>query len=106
MLCLHLPEPHDTRSFTLSRPIIDGDIACTLRLDWNSEVCSRLSNRSMLRAGLGRAIGLMINLCTLSYLLAGVQICTHIRGIRMKWEQLLHHLDKRRFDGRPREQRD
>ncbi len=101
--CLHLPEPHDTKSFTLSHPIDDGDIAFTLRLDRNSELCSGFSNRSMLLAGLGTAIDPMINLCTLNYLLAGIQICTHIRGIRTKWDQLLHHLDKRRFDGRPRD---
>lgn len=97
--CLYLPEPHDNKSFTLNHPIDDGDIAFTMRLDRNSEVCSGLSNRSMLRAGLGTAIDPMINLCTLNYLLAGIQICTQINGIRNKWDQLLHHLDKKRFDG-------
>ena len=97
--CLYLPDPHDNKSFTLNHPIDDGDIAFTMRLDRNSEVCSGLSNRSMLRAGLGTAIDPMINLCTLNYLLAGIQICTQIRGIRPKWDQLLHHLDKKRFDG-------
>ena len=97
--CLYLPEPHDNKSFTLNHPIDDGDIAFAMRLDRKSEVCSGLSNRSMMRAGLGTAIDPMINLCTLNYLLAGVQICTHIPGIRTKWDQLLHHLDKRKFDG-------
>lgn len=101
--CLYLPEPHDNKSFTLNHPIDDGDIAFTMRLDRNSEVCSGLSNRSMLRAGLGTAIDPMINLCTLNYLLAGIQICTHIPGIRTKWDQLLHHLDKKRFDGTQRD---
>jgi hypothetical protein len=101
--CLYLPEPHDNKSFTLNHPIDDGDIAFTMRLDRKSEVCSGLSNRSMLRAGLGTAIDPMINLCTLNYLLAGIQISTHLPGIRTKWDQLLHHLDKRRFDGNPRE---
>lgn len=100
--CLYLPEPHDNKSFTLNHPIDDGDIAFTMRLDRNSEVCSGLSNRSMLRAGLGTAIDPMINLCTLNYLLAGIQICTQIPGIRNKWDQLLHHLDKKRFDGTAR----
>ena len=97
--CLYFPEPHDNKSFTLNHPIDDGDIAFTMRLDRNSEVCSGLSNRSMLRAGLGTAIDPMINICTLNYLLAGIQICTQIPGIRNKWDQLLHHLDKKRFDG-------
>ena len=95
--CLYLPEPHDNKSFTLNHPIDDGDISFTMRLDRNSEVCSGLSNRSMLRAGLGTAIDPMINLCTLNYILAGVQICTQIPGIRQKWDNLLNHLDKKRF---------
>jgi hypothetical protein len=100
--CLYLPEPHDNRSFTLNHPIDDGDISFTMRLDRNSEVCSGLSNKSMRRAGLGTAIDPMINLCTLNYILAGVQICTQVNGIRTKWDQLLHHLDKKRFDGSQR----
>ena len=95
--CLYLPEPHDNKSFTLNHPIDDGDISFTMRLDRNSEVCSGLSNRSMLRAGLGTAIDPMINLCTLNYILAGVQICTQIPAIRQKWDNLLNHLDKKRF---------
>jgi hypothetical protein len=97
--CLYLPEPHDNKSFTLNHPIDDGDISFTMRLDRNSEVCSGLSNRSMLRAGLGTAIDPMINLCTLNYILAGVQVCTQIPAVRQKWDQFLHHLDKKRFDG-------
>lgn len=100
--CLYLPEPHDNKSFTLNHPIDDGDISFTMRLDRNSEVCSGLSNRSMLRAGLGTAIDPMINLCTLNYILAGVQVCTQIPSVRHKWDQLLHHLDKKRFDGSQR----
>lgn len=101
--CLYLPEPHDNKSFTLNHPIDDGDISFTMRLDRNSEVCSGLSNRGMLRAGLGTAIDPMINLCTLNYILAGVQICTQVPSVRQKWDQLLHHLDKQRFDGTPRQ---
>jgi hypothetical protein len=96
--CLYLPDLHDNKSFTLTHPIDDGDISFTMRLDRNSEVCSGLSNRSMLRAGLGTAIDPMINLCTLNYILAGMQICTCIPAIRPKWDQLLHHLDKKVFD--------
>jgi hypothetical protein len=90
--CLYLPEPFEIRSFTLNHPIDDGDISFTMRLDRNSEICTGLSNKSMKRAGLGTAIDPMINLCTLNYLLAGVQL-----GQGRKWDQLLHHLDKTRF---------
>ena len=98
---LFLPQTDGTENFRLDHPIDDGDIAFTLRLDRNSEICSGLSNKSMMRAGLGMAIDPMINLCTVNYLLAGVQICTTINdtSFRRKWDQLLHYLDARRFDG-------
>jgi hypothetical protein len=102
--CLYLPDLHDNKSFTLTHPVDDGDISFTMRLDRNSEVCSGMSNRSMIRAGLGTAVDPMINLCTLNYILAGVQICTMIPSIRPKWDQLLHHLDKKVFDGTPNRQ--
>ena len=96
-----MPQTDGTENFRLDHPIDDGDIAFTLRLDRNSEICSGLSNKSMMRAGLGMAIDPMINLCTVNYLLASVQICTTINdtSFRRKWDQLLHYLDARRFDG-------
>jgi hypothetical protein len=96
---LYLPEPDRVDSFRLNHPIDDGDIAFAMRLDRNSEVCTGLNNKSLHRAGLGTAIDPMINLCTLNYLLAGIQICTQVPALRVKWDQLLHYLDGRRFEG-------
>lgn len=96
---LFLPNPDGTDSFRLNHPIDDGDIAFTLRLDRNSEVCGGLNNRSVQRFGLGTAIDPMINLCTLNYLLAGIQLCTPVPNLREKWDRLLHYLDSSRFAG-------
>ena len=96
---LYLPNPDGTDSFRLNHPIDDGDIAFTLRLDRNSEVCSGLSNRAVQRSGLGTAIDPMINLCTLNYILAGMQICTPVANLRDKWDRLLYYLDSTNFQG-------
>ena len=96
---LFLPEPDGTGNFQLNHPIDDGDVALVMRLDRNSEVCSDLSNRSVQRSGLGTAIDPMINLCTLNYLLEGIQVCAQLEATRAEWDQLLHYLDKRKFPG-------
>lgn len=97
---LYLPSPDGTENFRLDHPIDDGDIAFVMRLNRNSEICSGLSNKTIERAGLGMAIDPMINLCTLNYLLAGVQLCTQVPSLRRKWDLLLNHLDSRSFDGK------
>jgi hypothetical protein len=96
---LFLPNPDGTDSFRLNHPIDDGDIAFTLRLDRNSEVCGGLNSKSVQRHGLGTAIDPMINLCTLNYILAGLQLCTPVRNLREKWDRLLHYLDASRYAG-------
>ena len=64
-----------------------------------TEVCSDLSNRLVQRSRLGTAIDPMINLCTLNYLLEGIQVCAQLEATRAEWDQLLHYLDKRKFPG-------
>ena len=80
-------------------PIDDGDLAFALRLDRKSEFCTGLNNKSVLRAGLGTAVDPLINLCTLNYILAGVQISTQLPESKPKWDNFLNHLDKDRFTG-------
>jgi hypothetical protein len=41
----------------------------------------------------------MINLCTLNYILAGMQICTLLDATRPAWDRLFNYLDKYRFPG-------
>ena len=96
---LWIPETDGTGSFRLCHPIDDGDIAFTMRLDRNSEVCTGLRSKSILRSGLGTAIDPMINLCTLNYILAGMQICTQLDATRPAWDRLFNYLDKDRFPG-------
>ena len=96
---LYLPETDGTGSVRLNHPIDDGDVVFAMRLDRNSEVCTGLNNKGLHRSGLGTAIDPMINLCTLNYILAGLQICGSVDGLRQRWDQLLHYLDARRFRG-------
>ena len=82
--------------FDLSHPIDDGDLAFVLRLERNSLFCTGLKNGSMKRAGLGTAIDPLINLCTLNYILSGMQLgLTHRSGDL--WAELLYNLDPHRF---------
>ena len=96
---LYLPEPDHAGSFKLSHPIAEGDVAFVMRLNRHSEVCSGMSNKAARRAGFETAVDPFINLCTLNYILAGLQICTLVPEVRDKWDMLMHHLDSRRFKG-------
>jgi hypothetical protein len=97
---LYLPEPIDNTSFKLCHPVDEGDLAFVMRLNRNSEVCTGLNNRTLQRAGLGTAVDPFINLATLNYLLAGLQVCTLVGNIRHKWDQLMHHLDSKKYSGK------
>jgi hypothetical protein len=81
----------------LSHPIDDGDIAFVVRLDRNSMFCTGLKNSSMRRAGLGTAIDPFINLCTLNYILSGMQLGVNGNDSSNLWLELLENMDKARF---------
>jgi hypothetical protein len=80
----------------VSHPIDDGDIAFVLRLDRNSMFCTGLKSSAMKRAGLGTAIDPFINLCTLNYVLSGLQLAVTNAGDNL-WTELAGNLDKPRF---------
>lgn len=80
----------------VSHPIDDGDIAFVLRLNRNSMFCTGLRNSSMKRAGLGTAIDPFVNLCTLNYILSGVQLAVTNAGDNL-WTELVGNLDQARF---------
>jgi hypothetical protein len=80
----------------VSHPIDDGDIAFVLRLDRKSMFCTGLKNGDMKRAGLGTAIDPFINLCTLNYILSGMQLGVTNEPENL-WTELLSNLDKARF---------
>lgn len=80
----------------LSHPIDDGDIAFVLRLNRNSMFCTGLKNGSMRRAGLTTAIDPFVNLCTLNYILSGMQLGVTNDPSNL-WVELLQNLDEARF---------
>lgn len=95
---VYLPEarPGATDFFDVSHPIDDGDLAFVMRLDRNSLFCTGLKNGDMRRAGLGTAVDPLINLCTLNYILSGVQYGVTDRPGDL-WQELLFNLDRVRF---------
>lgn len=87
--------------FDLSHPIDDGDLAFVMRLDRSSLFCTGLKNADMRRAGLGTAIDPLINLCTLNYILSGLQLGINGQpGQGNLWTELFYNLDKQWF-GKP-----
>lgn len=89
-----------TDDFPISHPVDDSDISFVLRLDRSSTVCTLLKNASIHRYKLGTAIDPFINLATLNYLLAGMQLCVENYDTcdPNLWKNLLHDLDKERFN--------
>ena len=102
---VHLPEPTGHDTFRLSHGVDDGDLAFCLRINQMSLFSTGRRNVSR-RNGLGTAIDTFVNLPTLNYLLAGIQINTNIDkdepgqhgGSNFNlWFDFLYALDARRF---------
>lgn len=97
---VRLPEPqvNANLTFELSHGVDDSDIAFVMRLDRGSTVCSALGSRAMAHARnrTGTTLDGFINLATLNYILAGLQLC-YTPGTPSAWFNLLHDLDKLRF---------
>ena len=80
-------------NFELSHAVDDSDVAFVMRLDRKSTVCSMMSSRSTHYHKVGTNIDAFINLPTLNYLLAGIQLCyVPSHPNRSKWFDLLHNL--------------
>ena len=97
---VYLPEARNPARDTVdvSHPIDDADLAFVLRLDRNSMFCTGMKNAAMRRAGLGTAIDPLINLCTLNYILSGMQLGVNNEPNNL-WVELLSNLDRKRFAG-------
>ena len=93
-----------TTTFDISHAVDDSDIAFSLRLDRNSTVCPLMGAKGGARHRVSTSLDAFVNLATVNYLLAGLQLC-YIPSHRetSKWFELLHDLDKERFDryGKP-----
>lgn len=84
-------------NFEISHPVDDSDVAFVMRLDRHSTVCSMMGSKS-LASRVGTNIDAFINLTTLNYLLAGLQLCyVPSWPEKSKWFDLLHDLDQDRF---------
>ena len=85
-------------NFEISHAVDDSDVAFVMRLDRKSTICSMMSSRSTHYHKVGTNIDAFINLPTLNYLLAGLQLC-YVRSHpgRSKWFDLLHDLDQERY---------
>ena len=69
-----------------------------MRLDRGSTICSMMSSRSTMFHKVGTNIDAFINLPTLNYLLAGIQLCYRNEyPDKSKWFELLYDLDKYHF---------
>lgn len=85
-------------NFEISHAVDDSDVAFVMRLDRKSTVCSMMSSRSTHYHKVGTNIDAFVNLATLNYLLAGLQLCyvpSHTEP--SKWFELLHDLDQERY---------
>ena len=98
---LHLPEAKQATSgetFELSHPVDDSDVAFVLRLNRNSLFCTGLKNATFSRMGLSTQVDPLVNLCTLNYLLSGIQLGipadSHVENL---WYELLNNMDAARF---------
>ena len=98
---LHLPEAKQATSgetFELSHPVDDSDVAFVLRLNRNSMFCTGLKNATFSRMGLSTQVDPLVNLCTLNYLLSGIQLGIPAGGhVENLWYELLNNMDAARF---------
>ena len=99
---IHLPTARvgTTDTFCVSHPVDDSDVAFCVKLDRRSIFASGGNPNSHVRANksmVGTSVDPFINLPTLNYILAGLQICLTPGGNNSKWNDLLLALDSERF---------
>ena len=71
---LYLPEPSGQDVFKLSHAVDDSDLAFVMRLNRNSIFCTGSRTSTRRNTKMGTTVDPIINLATLNYLLAGLQI--------------------------------
>ena len=82
----------------LTHPVADSDIAFVMKMDRSSDICPLLGKTIFDRQRSLLTVDPFINLCTLNYLLAGLQVCfTPTSAKNSRWFQLLHDLDRKRW---------
>ena len=93
---LPVPQVNAVHGFEISHGVDDSDIAFVMRLDSASTVCTMLSSKSAQRHRMATAVDPFVNLPTLNYILAGMQLF-YVPGNPSAWFDLLNDLDKFRF---------
>lgn len=91
---LHLPEPNGIQTFTLSHAVDDSDLAFVMRLNRNSIFCTGTRGGTRRNTKIGTTVDPIINLPTLNYLLAGLQVARPeaVDSTNLWWE-FLYNLD-------------
>ena len=96
-LTLPIGEVDTHLTFSLSHSVDDSDVAFVMRLARTSSSCTTLAKRAFDRQRMNMTVDPFINLCTLNYILAGIQVCL-TPGQNSAWFSLLHDLDRKRFN--------
>jgi hypothetical protein len=86
----------------LSHAVSDSDIAFVMHLARTSDMCPSLSKSMFDRQRTLLTVDPFINLCTLNYLIAGMQVCMQrdgpaASGLSCPWFKLLHDLDRSKW---------
>lgn len=85
-------------NFEMSHPVDDSDIAFCMRLDRSSTICSMMGSKGAARHRVSTSLDAFINLPTLNYILAGIQLCyVPSHRDKSKWHDLLYDMDQVRF---------
>lgn len=91
---LHLPEPNGLDTFKLSHAVDDSDLAFVMRLNRNSIFCTGTRGGTRRNTKVGTTVDPIINLPTLNYLLAGLQVARpEAHDQTNLWWEFLHNLD-------------
>jgi hypothetical protein len=93
---IYLPEPNGESTFRLSHGIDDGDIAFSMRLNKQCLFVTG-TNSATRRNGMGTVIDPFINLPTLNYILAGLQVHSTKTDRNKYWWDLLYAMDPIKF---------
>ena len=95
-----LPEANGLRGsvskIALSHSVDDSDVAFVMRLARTGGSCPVLNMRAFDRGRMNVSANAFVNLCTLNYILAGLQ-ASHHPGDNDAWFALLHELDAERW---------
>jgi hypothetical protein len=95
---LYLPEPKGNDIFPLSHAVDDSDLAFVMRLNRNSIFCTGTRTGTRRNTKIGTTVDPMINLATLNYLLAGLQLGRpDDRQEENLWWEFLYNLDPARW---------